>query len=88
MTAYLISYDNHAPRNYTDLYTLMNTWGAKRILESLWVANLNGPSAVIRDTVKASLGVNDGVFVVQAHDDWASSNCQADGVALLKVLKP
>ena len=87
MATYLISYDNHPPRDYRGVYTLMAQWGAKRLLESLWLANLVGPAATVRDLVRNSLGPNDGVAVIEITSaaDWAIIGCQTAGFNFLKL---
>ncbi|MDQ2892996.1 MAG: hypothetical protein M3R64_07915 [Pseudomonadota bacterium] len=74
MLQYLITYDLHKIRNYQKLYQLMATWKATRLTESLWMANLLGPAAVIRDFVSATLDNDDTVAVVQLQKgtDWAT----------------
>lgn len=76
MPAYLISYDNRAPRNYQRLYQLMGAFKAVRLNESNWMANLPGPAYVIRDLVSGTLESNDVVAVVEVKpgSDWATVN--------------
>ncbi len=76
MAQYLITYDNHPPRNYQRLYQLMATWKAIRPAESVWLANLKGPAPVIRDMVLQTLQPNDNVLVIELKQgsDWATSN--------------
>lgn len=73
---YLITYDNKPPRNYAALYRLMAGWGATRLAESVWVANLVGPADAVRDIVMRTLQANDCVAVVElkVSSDWATVN--------------
>lgn len=74
MPHYLMSYDLRAPgRNYDGLYTVMDKFGAVRVLESVWVATLSGNAASIRDIIKQVTDPNDGVLVVEITQaaDWA-----------------
>lgn len=73
---FLITYDNHPPRNYTALYQLMASWKAVRLAESVWLANLAGPAGVVRDLVQARLQHNDTVAVIELKKgaDWATSH--------------
>ena len=73
MAAYLITYDNKAPRNYTALYRLMATWGAVRLSESVWLANLAGPAGTVRNIVLGTMQRDDLVTVVELKHgaDWA-----------------
>lgn len=75
MAKYLITYDNHAPRDYSGVYDLMQLWNAERLTESLWLVELLGPAPVIRDLVKGSMQWNDTVEVIelQPGTDWATS---------------
>lgn len=70
---YLITYDNHPPRNYTAVYNLMASWGAVRLSESVWLANLVGPAGAVRDIVLSKMQPNDLVTVVELKKgaDWA-----------------
>ena len=45
MALWMISYDEHPSRNYDECYKLMAEWKAKRLLESLWLAELTGQSS-------------------------------------------
>lgn len=71
---YLITYDLHKRRNYAPLYTLMASWKAVRLTESLWLANLVGPAAAVRDIVARTLDNDDTVAVLQLQHgtDWAT----------------
>lgn len=71
---YLITYDLHNRRNYLPLYQLMASWNATRLTESLWLANLKGPAADIRDIVASTLDNDDTVAVIQIQhgSDWAT----------------
>jgi hypothetical protein len=75
MAQFLITYDNKPPRNYSPLYQLMASWGAVRLSESVWLANLNGPAGVVRDIVRSKMQLNDVVTVVELKkgSDWAVS---------------
>lgn len=75
MSQYLITYDNHAPRDYSGVFRLMASWQAVRLTESLWLANLVGPAPTIRDIVKSVMEWNDTVAVIELQPgaDWATS---------------
>ena len=72
---YLITYDNHPPRDYTAVWKLMASWGAVRLSESVWLANLKGPAPTVRDIVLSTMQANDLVTVVELKQgaDWAIS---------------
>ena len=85
MAQYLITYDNHPPRNYALLYQLMASWNAVRLAESVWLANLRGPASNVRNIVAGRLQNNDTVAVLelQKGSDWATSNVYAAANAWL-----
>lgn len=86
MAKYLITYDYHKDRNYELLYELLNKWNAKRIVESVWFANLNGDAVAVRSALQR-VADSDDVFVVIElikESDWAySAGVQADGATWL-----
>ncbi len=88
MALYLITYDLRKPgRNYDDLYKLLrDTWTAKPIAESVWLAELNGPAAAIRDIVLGAVDANDRILAIEVTSsaDWAARNGLPAGVALLQ----
>lgn len=85
MAIYLISYDNRSPRDYSSLYQLLSQWGAKRLLESLWLADLAGSADSVQMALSNTLGVNDGVFVLEVLRDCNGSarGVNPDGLLLL-----
>lgn len=82
---YLITYDLHNRRDYRPLYALMAQWKAVRLTESLWLGNLQGPAAEVRDTVLAWLDSDDTVAVVQLQpgSDWATMRANPAANSLL-----
>jgi hypothetical protein len=87
MAHFLITYDNHPPRNYTALYQLMAQWKAVRLAESVWLANLVGPAATVRNIVLGTMQLNDRVAVVELKvgSDWATANVGATAKAWLSA---
>jgi hypothetical protein len=87
MAQFLITYDNHPPRDYSALYRLMAGWNAVRLAESVWLANLNGPASTVRDIVATTLDNFDTVSVLQLQHgtDWASQNVSAAANAWLSA---
>ncbi len=73
MTAYLITYDNRAPRDYQPLYDLLELWDAVRLAESVWLADLNGDAATVRDVVRSTMQPDDTIAVLELVNDadWA-----------------
>ncbi|MBA4001672.1 hypothetical protein [Brevundimonas sp.] len=92
MALFLITYDLRKPgRNYESLYELLrDTWEAKPIAESVWLAELKGPAPTIRDFIFGEVDANDRVVVIEITDgaDWATGHGMPDGVALLRQYSP
>lgn len=51
MPMFMVSYDLRKQRNYQPLYDILIKWKAVRALESLWLAELKGNAAEIRDVL-------------------------------------
>jgi len=87
MAKFLVSYDQHRDRDYTRIWTLLRQWGAKRILESLWLVDLNSPSAEAREAIRAVTNDEDSILVIQLTPgaEWSSYAAQAEGVAWLEA---
>lgn len=92
MALFLITYDLRKPgRNYDDLYKLLDdTWHAKRLVESVWLAELVGPAPTVRDLIKGQIDANDRIAVIEvtSEADWATLHGMPDGVLLLKKYSP
>ena len=73
MAKYLMSYDYHKSRDYTALYALLRHWGAARILESLWLADLDGSATAVRLDLKNCADADDVFVVIELKPgaDWA-----------------
>jgi len=88
MPLYVITYDERAKtRNYQPLYDQLNSWGAAHLQNSVWLANLKGPAATIRDLLRAHMHADDTVCVVQlpaSGADWATHNARPVGVNWLR----
>jgi hypothetical protein len=84
---YLITYDNHPPRNYDALYRLMAEWKAVRLAQSVWLVELRGPADAIRNIVQGKLQLNDTVAVLELKpgSDWATSHVSAAASAWLSA---
>lgn len=65
MAHYIISYDLRKRRDYPTLWALLQSWGAVRVLESLWVVTLQAQPAQIRDAIRTTADADDGVLVIQ-----------------------
>lgn len=87
MASFLISYDLHKVRNYQPLYDKLDEWGAVRLLESVWLANMTGTAGAIRD-VLAGLGDDDDSFAVielKKGSRWATRRAKKSGNDFLRA---
>jgi hypothetical protein len=85
MALYAISYDQHRDRDYTPVWTLLHRWGAQRVLESLWLANLQGSAGEVRETIRQTTKNEDSIVVIELKpgSQWSSYSAQAGGTAWL-----
>lgn len=90
MALYLISYDLHRARDYRALHAALEYWNAKRLLESLWVAELLGPADVVRDILLRDMDGDDSLVVIEVERtaEWAVMRASADGIEWLKAKVP
>lgn len=75
MPAYLIGYTYHRERDYRRLYALLAKWGAKRVLDSTWLANLSGTAVAVINALKAVGDADDSFVVIELKpgSDWATT---------------
>lgn len=91
MTLFMISHDvrsiNH---DYTQLYAALNRLGAAHLQNSMWLADLTGTAASIRDSFRVHMHPDDTVAVIQLAyiPDWATANVRPGGEAWLKARSP
>lgn len=77
MSKMLISYDLRKPgRNYQPLYARLEAWGAKRVLESVWVLTPNASEKEVGDDLLKYMDANDGILVVGLNGAAAWANVQ------------
>ena len=90
MGLYLISYDLKKVKNYPELYKCLNSWNAERLLESLWLANLKGPTEAIRNILIGHIDNDDELVIIELPPgiDWTTLRARTPGVALLQALGP
>jgi len=86
MAFYVASYDLHNQRHYQPVWAALESMGATRLLESLWVLTSNLTAAQIRDTLKQAADNDDSVAVVElkSGSNWACSRAKERGVAWLR----
>lgn len=87
---YVITYDLRKQWNYKGLYDCLAQWKAVSLLESVWLAELKGPTSAIRKILASHLDSDDGVAVLelQAGFDWATLNVPSAASAWLKARSP
>ena len=90
MAHFIISYDLRKQRNYQPLWDKLNSWGAVRLLESLWVVSMNSTAAAIRDALKSVVDDDDGIAVLEftARTMWACFKAKDAGVNWLRSHSP
>jgi CRISPR/Cas system-associated endoribonuclease Cas2 len=82
MAYYVVSYDQHYNRDYTPVWGALKTWGAQRILESLWLMQTDAMAGQIRDSLRAITKDEDSLVVIELKQGslWGSFNAQEAGV--------
>jgi hypothetical protein len=86
MAHYVVSYDLHHIRNYHPVWIRLESWGATRLLESLWVLNSNLSAGQIRDELRV-VGDNDDSFAVielKTGSWWATAKARTLGTQWLQ----
>lgn len=90
MAHFLVSYDLHKRREYQPLWRQLNTWGAKKILESLWGVDLTGTAQQVRDILVKLLDDDDSVVVIELPRGigWATTHAKPEGTGWLRSVSP
>lgn len=73
MANFLITYDLRKKRDYEAIYKKMNAWKAVQLLESVWLARLNGTAGQVAEALRKVADFDDGIAVVEIAKgaDWA-----------------
>jgi hypothetical protein len=81
MPLYAVSYDLHNKRDYQPVWDGLREVGGKKLLESLWLIDVDDEAADVKDWMKMLLDGDDSVAVVelQSSADWATYKAQQDG---------
>ena len=67
MAKFYVAYDLDKPgQNYPNLWSELDSLGAKRIQDSVWVLASDSTSAQIRDTLQQHIDKNDRLLVVKS----------------------
>lgn len=86
MAHFMTSYDLHNQRTYEPVWDKLESWGAVRILESMWLVTLNNTAAQVRDALKAVVDTDDSIVVIELKTGsmWGTVNGKKAGVDWLK----
>lgn len=86
MASYIVSYDLHQQRHYQPVWNLLESMGATRLLESLWVITTNLTAAQIRDALQNVIDNDDSTAVIELKPGswWANRLAKPLGVQWLQ----
>jgi len=81
MNFYLISYDLHHARHYQPVWNMLESWGAVRLLESLWLVSRSERVGVLREALQNVVDSDDSIAVVELKpgSEWATFNARKPG---------
>ena len=75
MAKLLITYDlDGTEKDYPKVWEYLKKLGAKRALESVWLAKTDKTCKAVRDDLKKLIDSDDRLFVCRFDDNWASVN--------------
>ena len=86
MAHYIASYDLRRARNYHPMLHKLKSWGATRLLESLWVFNSNLSASQIRVELGASADADDAFVVIELKSGslWGCEKAHPFGIQWLR----
>lgn len=86
MAHFVISYDLHNQRTYPPVWARLQSWGAVRLLESLWVVSSNDGAGDLRDSLLQVIDKDDSVVVVELKQgsNWSARAAQVQGTNWLQ----
>lgn len=86
MALFLVSYDLHPQRNYQLLWNELSDKGGERLLDSLWVIELNNVAGEVRDWLKELVDRDDSIAVIEVQRGcrWSTSRSQKRGLDWLR----
>lgn len=87
MAFFLISYDLHKVRVYEPLYKKLAEWKSVRLLESVWLSNINGTAVQVRDILTTLVDSDDSIAVIElkSGSDWATLRTKPGGKEWLQA---
>lgn len=74
MPLYAVSYDLHNKRDYQPIWDGLKEVGGRKLLETLWLIDVDDGASAVKDWVKMLIDAGDSVAVVelQSEADWAT----------------
>lgn len=87
MAHFLISYDLHKVRNYEPLWAALGSWGAVRLLESVWLVSINSGAGDIRDALLRAVDNDDSIAVIELKpgSEWSTHRAKPAGTDWLTL---
>lgn len=81
MPHYVVSYDLHNVRAYKPVWDTLESWGAAKLLESLWLVTLNSSAGEIREALKQVIDGDDSVAVIELKtgSEWSAWKAKKPG---------
>jgi hypothetical protein len=85
MYRYIISYDQHRDKDYTPIWTLLRSWGAVRLLESVWLLASNYQPGQLREAIRLHTRNEESLVVIelQAGAAWSAYAAPPEGTRWL-----
>ncbi|MGB7101498.1 MAG: hypothetical protein WBD95_22365, partial [Xanthobacteraceae bacterium] len=77
--------------DYTNLYSLLNSWRAAHLQNSVWLAELNLGAQATMEAMRAHMHNDDTICVIELPASgaaWWSANCRQEGINWLKARFP
>lgn len=91
MPIWMVSYECRTPgRNYTAFDRALRSVPFARILDNVWLIEIEGPAKRIRDILRTNLDANDRIMVVEFRRsaDWALGNVKLSASDWVKLKRP
>ena len=87
MRYFLIGYDLHHTDSYPQVWSVLEEWGATRVLESLWVVTSNASADRLLSAFEAILEKDDSALIVELKPgaSWETQGAILNGVRWLRA---
>ncbi len=85
LTRFMIAFELRTASDYETLYHCLDHWAAVPILDGLWLAEIPGTAASVRDVLRSVLDCEDGIAVLPIGDEnnWAAIGISVRGLQWL-----